>query len=256
MPIRTILGSDLSFSSPLVGEDGRVSGQEGGAPKASRRAKLAPWSRNAPGRSDAIRPKPRSGFGGACGHGRSTAFSSDVRRRSAPTSSTSCVSPASSSSRWMAGNTPGGPNSMRCARRGRRVRAFTFCGFGTTRCWRIRTASCRRSNRWFWVAARRPLSSYGMFGSCFRDAFGVVTPTPPLPHQGGGSLSVEAGYQFPPPLWGRVRVGGVREADRGDLINPQSCRLTARQARNDTSVATSASNAGKGHQSAMATPRS
>src|SRR4051794_3165326 len=45
-------------------------------------------------------------------------------------------------------------------------------------------------------------------------------PTPTLPHKGGG------GQKLPPPLWGRVGVGG-----RGNNFRPLGCQLASRGRR-------------------------
>jgi hypothetical protein len=39
-------------------------------------------------------------------------------------------------------------------------------------------------------------------------AYGAFPPTLTLPHKGGGNASETLAISSPPPLWGRVRVGG------------------------------------------------
>ena len=152
MPKRTDIESILIvgarrifFSSPLAGEDGRDSGQEGGAPKAPTRAKLSVWPPKTHARCAKLRPRQRSGFGRYSDDARSTAAVFADRFRSIPTSRTLSASRTASSSRWTAVSTRANQNAIGDVQDGSRDRASACCDSGTMRYLRTPKVSARRS---------------------------------------------------------------------------------------------------------------
>ena len=154
------------LSSPLAGEDGRDSGQEGGAPKAPCRAKLRRWHRKTHVPCAKTLRRPRSGCGRSYGSAKSATVVFADRSPSIPTSRISCAFRIASSSRWMVVNTPVRPNRIENGHDGWRDRDFACCDSGTTRCLRTWRESAVRSR----THSERS-----------------APPSPALPRKGGGS---------------------------------------------------------------------
>src|SRR6478672_418508 len=73
------------------------------------------------------------------------------------------------------------------------------------------------------------LSSWSRFSWLFGAAGRDRPPTLTLPHKGGGDQTGAAFLWSPPPLWGRVRVGGAFRENRDQVLNPECTKPRKRQ---------------------------
>ena len=122
------------------------------------------------------------------------------------------VCPKDSSSRLMAGSMPAKSKRTMSERGFSKKKVFALFGSGTMTCCATRKAL---SNSFEVCWLERVNSS----PSCHPPTSGFP-PTLTLPHEGGGGKYAAAACcrdrdQFPPPWWGRVRVGGAPLAASG-----------------------------------------
>ncbi len=143
--------------------------------------RIAQWQAKPHGGFERTQQRLSNAYGRGCAAGNSTGISFAARRPSEGTSSISSVPSAGSSSKSMVASMQGRLGAMRNARRGWKVRDTRSFDSGTTMSLEILTGWWKPSSPHF--------------------AKSKHTPSPALPHQGGGSNLASS----PPPVWGGDR---------------------------------------------------
>ena len=199
-----------SLSAPLAGEDGRVSGQEGGMATPIVRASQRAWCPNARGSSETTRPMPSSDCGNSCAVGKSAARDSVVRFPSETMSSISCATQTA----WLSKSTVDSTRNARTrnGHAGWRARTSVSSGSGTTTCWATPKAFTPSLNA-FWLKQ--------------------TPPSPTLPRKGGGHSAQPHAARLG---WKRKAIGssgsGTKRSSRTlkacwTASRPRSSRLDA-----------------------------
>jgi hypothetical protein len=165
-----------------------------GVPPHPAHAKVTRWRRHARGNCGAIRQRRKSACGRSFDSSRSTAIDFGDKSRLDLTSSTSSVSRADSSPKWMADSTTTTLRKTAREPRGWRDRTSMCCVSGTTRCSAISRASTKSSSHTSLAASPHP-NPPPQGGRGFAHSSDVF----PLPPCGGGSGSG----------WGVSRRAGV-----------------------------------------------